>query len=495
VAYLIVAVYAAAPLAALGADNGRLVRVVDLVPYYAGLVLPAVLVIALVGRRRGRSAANIVAACLAVTILVAFDYWDIRPRLASLTNGARPSMIFLWAVVLLVALVVTTRLARRFRQLPLAMLLAGVIWLVPSLVAWADAGIQTPERAGLGFALSAQRLTTRPGPNVWFFMLDAYSRADRLRQQFAFDDTPFLRTLRKEGFVIPPRTQSAYGTTPLSVPTMLNMRYTLASGVLDLESVSPVFKGHNTVADTFRALGYAVALAPSQLLDWECDGSEELCIHPTQTYASHLGLSPLAYAVMERTPAADVLRSIAPVHLNPLTSRRQFPSRVVDAVLHRNFDRPVFTFVHSLLPHWPYLYLGPRCKLAATRGRLGAAAYIQAVRCTNADTEEAVRRILRRDPRAVIVLASDHGTDVEVNGDVSQWEWPRRTIERRFSNFVALRLPRGCRRHVPRELNEVNIFRIVLNCLTTPNLSMLQPRRYLTGIALDVRPDRPPLSP
>jgi hypothetical protein len=195
---------------------------------------------------------------------------------------------------------------------------------------------------------------------------------------------------------------------------------------------------------------------------------------------------------MERTPAADLHRSVAPVHVNPLTVSRQFPSRVVDAVAHRNLDMPVFTFTHSLLTHWPYLYLGTGCKLASRRGRLGARAYTRAVACASADTGAAIGHILRDDPRAVIVVASDHGSDVGVPGDQAQWEWPRRIIDRRFSNFTALRLPAACRRLVPRQLDEVNIFRAVLNCLTGPDMPFLPPRRYLMSPDWEVRPDRLP---
>src|SRR3954452_5975171 len=193
---------------------------------------------------------------------------------------------------------------------------------------------------------------------------------------------------------------------------------------------------------------------------------------------------------MERTPVADLIRSFAPVHVNPLSARRQFPARVAETVAGSELHRPVFTFAHVLLAHYPYLYLGRRCSLAEPRGRFGAKAYVQAVQCTNAQVRAAVRVILHRDPRAVIVLASDHGSDVGVVGDQPQWEWPRQDVERRFSNFVALRLPRDCRRSVPDDLASVNIFRVVLNCLANADLPLLRSRRYLSGRTLNVQPDR-----
>src|SRR6202008_1852679 len=108
--------------------------------------------------------------CLAIGIVVAFDYWDLRPHLSALTHDSRPSMVFLWAVVLLVALVVTVRLARRVRQVPLIVLIAGVVWLVPSVFSWAQERAKKPTYVAVAGAQEDQRLTDRPPRNGDFFL-------------------------------------------------------------------------------------------------------------------------------------------------------------------------------------------------------------------------------------------------------------------------------------------------------------------------------------
>jgi hypothetical protein len=489
VGFVIVAIFAAAPLAALGADSGRLVAPAALAPYYSAIVVPALALVALVAWRRGRAAANTVAVCVAIAIVVAFDYWDMRPELSTLTHDSRPAMVFLWFVVLLAALAVVTQLARRLRELPPILLVAGLVWLVPSVFSWASESAEQPTRVQAGRLDTRHRLAAAPAPNVYFFMLDAYARADHLREQFGYQDSRFLNALRSDGFVIAPRSESAYAITMLSVPAMFQMRPVITHGTLDSESVNPIMAGHNAVADTFRRLGYSIAWAPSQLPGWDCDGSEDRCIRATPTYQSHLGVSELAWALMERTPVADAMRSIRPVHLNPLTARRQFPLKVARVVTTRRFAHPLFTFAHVLLAHWPYLYLGPDCRLAGLRGRLGPAAYVKAIECTNANTKAAISTIVDRDPGAVIVLASDHGSDVDIDGTSPGWAWARQDVARRYADFVALRLPRACRGSVPPRLYTVNIFRVVFNCLTDPDMPMVQPGRYFNSQALEVRPD------
>ena len=125
------------------------------------------------------------------------------------------------------------------------------------------------------------------------------------------------------------------------------------------------------------------------------------------------------------------------------------------------------------------MYQHSSCRLQ-TGEPVGARAYLRAVRCANASTLGAVRAITQADPGAVIVLASDHGSDVGIDLNRSAALWPSNDKARRFSNFAALRLPRDCRDDVPSDLAAVNIFRVVVNCVTTSRLRLLPYRRFIS---------------
>jgi hypothetical protein len=487
--YPLLAVYAAVPLVTFAADNRDLVNVADLAPYYAGVLVPAAVATALVARRRGAHAADRASACLCVAILVTFDYRDIRTVLGPVTHHARLSMVFLWAVLLGAAMLLMTRAARRFRALPGVMLAAGAVMLVPPIAALTSAHARTATNVPV--VASAPRgldPVLHPTPNVYFFMLDAYGRADRLRQQFGFDDSPFIHSLRGAGFVVPRRTEAAYGNTELSVPSILAMDYSARRSALPPDALDAIHAGKNPVVASFRELGYSFTLAPPEVFGWDCEGYEDRCIHPRETYGSSLHVSELSWTLMRRTPAADFVRGVARTDPDPLAATRQFPLEVASAVT-RAGRYPMFTYAHVLLTHWPYLYLGKSCALRDPRGQTTAPAYLGAIACANANTLAAVRLIQRRDPSAVIVLASDHGSDVGANLLVPQSRWPRREVQFRFSNFVALRLPKTCRHEVPDHLGAVNIFRVVLSCLTGRRLPLLPARHYLRDDAgLRMRP-------
>ena len=461
------------PLATLAADNALLVRPADLLPHYLIVFAAAAAAIAVAGARGGHALAARVSVCVGVAVLVTFDYHELRPLLSALTHHARPSIIFLWAVLLGASVATAAHLTRRFPVLPRIALAVGALILISPVVRYADARAALAKRDAPQVATGTAdyRLTRHPAPNVYFFLLDAYARPDWQRKHFAFDDTSFVDALSRRGFVIPPRTRSNYQITELSVPSILSMEYQGDPALAHSEMA-----GHNRVVETFRRFGYLFVLAPSEIAGWGCTGFEDLCIRPRPTYPSRIATSELTWSVLERTPAADLLQTVDPEQVSSLGAKRQFPSTVTKLVTAGRFTRPMFLFVHSLLAHTPYPFHGPRCDLGPGAPR-GADAYVGALRCTNASTLAAVRVLSRKDPGAVIVIASDHGSDVDnALVGVSRDSLDAR---RRLSNFVALKLPRDCRGSVPPDLPAVNIFRVVVNCLTTAQMPLLPYRARL----------------
>ncbi len=62
-------------------------------------------------------------------------------------------------------------------------------------------------------------------PDIYYILLDGYSRADVLKNYYLFDNSPFITELKKLGFVVPVCAQSNYAWTALSMPATLNMNY------------------------------------------------------------------------------------------------------------------------------------------------------------------------------------------------------------------------------------------------------------------------------
>jgi len=66
----------------------------------------------------------------------------------------------------------------------------------------------------------ARRTTARP--NIYYIVLDAYTRADVLKEIYFFDNSPFLSALETRGFVVAGRSYANYNLTHQSLASSLN---------------------------------------------------------------------------------------------------------------------------------------------------------------------------------------------------------------------------------------------------------------------------------
>jgi hypothetical protein len=62
-------------------------------------------------------------------------------------------------------------------------------------------------------------------PDIYFIILDMYGRNDVLREEFGYDDGPFLRQLKDMGFYVASCSQSNYHSTAYSLSATLDANY------------------------------------------------------------------------------------------------------------------------------------------------------------------------------------------------------------------------------------------------------------------------------
>jgi hypothetical protein len=105
--------------------------------------------------------------------------------------------------------------------------------------------------------------TTDTRPDVYYILMDAFSRQDLLQSEYHLDDSAFIKNLQELGFIVPNCTQSNYINTEYSMSATLNMNYLDALGfsipVLVSDDagkvLTPIGK-HNLVFSKFEDLGY-----------------------------------------------------------------------------------------------------------------------------------------------------------------------------------------------------------------------------------------------
>jgi len=110
---------------------------------------------------------------------------------------------------------------------------------------------------------SASQKVTDTRPDVYYILMDAFSRQDLLQSQYHLDDSAFIKNLQDLGFTIPNCTQSNYINTEFSMSATLNMNYLDALGFKipalvggDGASMLTPMDKHNLIFSKFEDLGY-----------------------------------------------------------------------------------------------------------------------------------------------------------------------------------------------------------------------------------------------
>jgi hypothetical protein len=102
-----------------------------------------------------------------------------------------------------------------------------------------------------------------PERDIYYIILDSYSREDLLKSEYDYDNSSFLHELEQLGFVIPDCTLSNYDNTVFSMVSSLNMNYLPelpikideTSSSVDIQGISPYIR-NSLVREKFELLGY-----------------------------------------------------------------------------------------------------------------------------------------------------------------------------------------------------------------------------------------------
>lgn len=116
----------------------------------------------------------------------------------------------------------------------------------------------------LGVASIADQLVVPDSDSmrdIYFILLDGYSRADILLDEYNFDNQEFISALKERGFYVAECSSSNYFWTSLSLGSTFNMEYIPPIGEKFLENGLnwrdfAVYLGINSVTETLKNIGY-----------------------------------------------------------------------------------------------------------------------------------------------------------------------------------------------------------------------------------------------
>jgi hypothetical protein len=255
----------------------------------------------------------------------------------------------------------------------------------------------------------------RAGPkrDIYLIVLDEYANAEVTGWLFGFDNQAFVDSLRQLGFVVP-AVHSNYLHTFLSLPSLLNASHIAPlSGELGRRSIDRTVPDylfeHSRTVPFLKSQGYQFVFFPSQ--SWEATRHNPQADLEVQVWH---GLDPARE--LTRSSLRGVLKRTSLLKFFEWGARgyaRDHVTRTFAGIAQvPKIPGPVFTFVHMLKPHSPYVFdRDCRPPRASGRSEHEAVSYVEQIQCLNHMVLDLVTTLLRTsDLPPVILLQGDHGS-------------------------------------------------------------------------------------
>jgi hypothetical protein len=368
--------------------------------------------------------------------------------------------------------------------------------IVAGQVAWfqMNSGLRI---AGIEHQPHAQ--TTHPSTtsgnyrDVYFIVLDSYTRDDLLAKEFNYDNSKFIQQLRDLDFVIPPCAQSNYSTTALSIASILNMDYIDAligetpyeTDDQELEILGDLLR-HSLVREKFEAMGYNT-VAFSSKADWLnmedaayfFDVSEDVPYLDRQetTNFHQMFLKTTAIRIASDT---GMLRRLETTDL-PLWLLRYFdPGINISDSRYAEYQQNLYSLqklmavpdlpgnklviAHLMTTHSSFVF-NPDGSFREDPDDTREA-YLNQITYANGQLIKIVKNILDKSSKPpVIILQADHSI---------------MPYKERVKIFYALYLPDGGSEKAPVTMTPVNNFRLVFNTYFGEDYPLLEDESHFT---------------
>lgn len=318
-------------------------------------------------------------------------------------------------------------------------------------------------------------------PDVYFFLLDSYARADNLKISYNYDNSDFINGLQERGFYVAECSQSNYTRTELSLASTLNMQY-----LHDLDdefersstSRTTLWDSlqHSAVRYNFETLGYQTINFATGF-DWlELRDADRFYSPPplTSSMTSFEGLllrTTLArYVEMWGWTDPDAIMG------REYRSRFNLVFNTINAL--SRMRGPQFNYIHLIAPHPPFIYnatgrpINPGQFLndkGLYPADLYAKGYVGQLQFLNKKMLAAVDVILKNSKQPPIII---------IQGDHGPWLQPK---DRHMWILNAIYLPGHSDSLYPR-ISPVNTFRLVFNLYFGGKYEMLEDVSYYSPV-------------
>ncbi len=330
-------------------------------------------------------------------------------------------------------------------------------------------------------------------PDIYYLVLDRYSRDDLILSHLGYDNSEFIQDLENRGFYIARCSRSNYYITLPSIASTLNMVYLdeLSDGqawLSDNNKLIPYIHD-NTVRRQLEAIGYhSISLTAYQNVQWP---DADIFIDPKTSAASSASLARFSgliapfEAILLRTTILRIVFDLQTRSINELMGGINYPYArhvqeqlfILDKIPELPYlSSPNLAYIHVSLPHPPYVF-GPDGELVNVQTVEEGFArsqdngetpvgYVNQLQYLNKRILEIVDKLVSAsDQTPIIIIQGDHG----FSGDDAD------------AILNAYLVPDAVRKQLYDTITPVNSFRVIFSTIFNGNYPLLPDYSYLPG--------------
>jgi hypothetical protein len=333
-------------------------------------------------------------------------------------------------------------------------------------------------------AASAQDQRAPTGqPDIYLILLDGYPRLDTLDRVWSFDNGSFLAELEQRGFEVADQSRSNYMYTTMTLASMLHMTYVQDIPRSSLTSPSrPSVRAlinRNPTWDRLRQLGYEI---DANQAPWETVAMRDA----NRFCGTHI--NDFEMYLLRTTLIGPIVNFLNPDFQGDQHRRAINQAFECLAEISAPTATPKLVFIHVGGPHLPVVFTasgdpaarelyGQNAGEVPVSHERFVSAYAQEIQYLNSRVLQAVDVLTARPDAPVVILMSDHGSELGLDWADSS----RSDLQERFSNFFAARTP-SQPSLFPSDLTPVNLFPILFNSYFDDAFPTHEPRFFLSPI-------------
>ena len=323
-------------------------------------------------------------------------------------------------------------------------------------------------------------------PNIYLLVFDGMANFETAKNYYNFNSDTSLKMLEDIGYAVNDYSTSPYGQSLATMGSILNLKYQFDEGIISFFERSnklESFKNTQTATyDIFINNNYEIFLMG---IIFPCNTNLKN-IHCIESYA----YESTSYKILINTPIAIIVnnRSTFPNIYNLISEIFNFSckpdcgEKTIDEISMEintleDPKKPNLILLHYMYTHEPFT-VEPDCTdrefILYEYPIYNDGAYVDSIECSLKQLQDLDSYLNKSD---IVVAMSDHGpfyySKVDYFSDLTIED-----IDNRYKTFLAYKIDEGLKCSTNSNFQSVNIFRTLINCLSSSNLELLDVKSY-----------------